>query len=176
MLAQDLTRRLSPEVLSRRPAVPVRSGYPPVGVYIASSLFFSLHPSRSYRRSSLTYRPHQLLLGQSASSSCGPVSARRYPEGCCRILPSLSSSVVASPRPVTLVRRALLTAATVRAYPPASAAGPFWRPVALGTHPRGHHAVANWRTGGASRLRSRREVSCSGLDRSCPWARLAAAW
>ena len=34
--------------------------------------------------------------------------------------------------------------------------------------PRGHHAVANWRTGGASRLRSRREVSCSGLDRSCP--------
>ena len=84
--------------------------------------------------------------------------------------------VVASPRPVTLVRRALLTAATVRAYPSASAAGPFWRPIALGTHPRGHHAVANWRTGGASRLRSRREVSCSGLDRSCPWARLAAAW
>ena len=34
--------------------------------------------------------------------------------------------------------------------------------------PRGHHAVANWRTGGASRLRSRLEVSCSGLDRSCP--------
>ena len=76
--------------------------------------------------------------------------------------------VVASPRPVTLVRRALLTAATVRACPSASAAGPFWRPVALGTHPRGHHAVANWRTGGASRLRSRLEVSCSGLDRSCP--------
>ena len=53
MLAEDLTRRLSPEVLSRRPAVPVRSRYPPVGVYIASSL--SLHPSRSCRRSSLTY-------------------------------------------------------------------------------------------------------------------------
>jgi len=76
--------------------------------------------------------------------------------------------VVSSPRPVTLVRRALLTAATVRACPSASAAGPFWRPVAFGTHPRGHHAVANWRTGGASRLRSRLEVSCSGLDRSCP--------
>ena len=63
MLAEDLTRRLSPEVLSRRPAVPVRSGYPPVGVYIASSL--SLHPSRSCRRSSLTYHLRFLVLCRS---------------------------------------------------------------------------------------------------------------
>ena len=63
MLAEDLTRRLSPEVLSRRPAVPVRSGYPPVGVYIASSL--SLHLVAVVVRPLLT----GLAFWQSVSSS-----------------------------------------------------------------------------------------------------------
>ena len=58
MLAEDLTRRLSPEVLSRRPAVPVRSGYPPVGVYIASSRFSSSVPQPS---SFVTYLPSSIL-------------------------------------------------------------------------------------------------------------------
>ena len=58
MLAEDLTRRLSPEVLSRRPAVPVRSGYPPVGVYIASSRFSSSVPQPS---SFVPYLPSSIL-------------------------------------------------------------------------------------------------------------------
>ena len=58
MLAEDLTRRLSPEVLSRRPAVPVRSGYPPVGVCIASSRFSSSVPQPS---SFVPYLPSSIL-------------------------------------------------------------------------------------------------------------------